>query len=144
LVRAALTMFKHVYWTLLIGTCLYALWRGQREERLASLICLVATVATIGFARPHATRYFQVERSDLLVDLAVLLLFVAIALRSPRFWPLWIAGLQLTTTGAHLAKEASTGLLPPVYAAAERIWSYPILIILLVAVWRGHRRAALS
>ena len=34
----------------------------------------------------------------MLVDLAVLAGFVTVALRSKRFWPLWVAGLQLTTS----------------------------------------------
>jgi len=31
--------------------------------------------------------------------------------------------------------------MPLAYAAALRFWSYPILIILAIAVWRSQRRA---
>ena len=48
--------------------------------------------------------YAHVEGGALLVDLAVLAAFVAVALRSDRFWPLWVAGLQLTTSVAHFLK----------------------------------------
>jgi hypothetical protein len=76
----------------------------------------------------------------MIVDLATLSLFVAVALRSGRFWPLWVAGLQLTTSMGHLLKAMAPGLLPVAYGAALRVWSYPILIILALGTWRCQRR----
>jgi hypothetical protein len=74
----------------------------------------------------------------------VLTAFVFIALNSDRFWPLWVAGLQLVTSFAHFLKALDPGLVPQAYGAAVRFWSYPILIILAVATWRGHRRRAVA
>ena len=51
-----------------------------------------------------------------------------------------MSGLQLTTSFGHLIKAFETQLLPFAYAAALRFWSYPILIILAVAVYRSQRR----
>src|ERR687889_1233199 len=93
-----------LYWTLLILTCGYALYRGGRHERLVAVTCIVATIATIAVNSPLNRMYADVEQGALLVDLAVLGAFVAIALVSDRFWPLWVAGLQLTTSIAHLLK----------------------------------------
>jgi hypothetical protein len=31
-------------------------------------------------------------------------------------------------------------IVPKVYGAAERFWSYPVLIILLIGAWRQHQR----
>jgi hypothetical protein len=70
----------------------------------------------------------------------VLAAFVFVALRSDRFWPLWIAGLQLTMSISHLLKAIQPDLVPIAYAAAERFWSYPILAIIAVATWRSHQR----
>lgn len=66
--------------------------------------------------------------------------FLAIALLSDRFWPLWVAGLQLTSSLGHLFKMLDPGLLPHAYAGAIRFWSYPILVILFVGSWRSYRR----
>ena len=74
------------------------------------------------------------------VDVVTLAAFTALALRSSRFWPMWIAGLQLTTDIAHLMKAVDPTLFPQVYAAAAQIWSYPILLILAVGTWRSHQR----
>jgi hypothetical protein len=81
-----------------------------------------------------------VESGELLVDLTALSAFIFVALRSDRFWPLWIAGLQLTTSISHFLKAVEFDLLPQAYAAAAKVWSYPILVILAVGTWRAHRR----
>jgi hypothetical protein len=129
-----------LYWTLLILTCGYALYRGGRHERLVAVICIVATIATIAVNSPLNRMYADVEQGALLVDLAVLGAFVAIALVSDRFWPLWVAGLQLTTSIAHLLKALDPQLVPVAYGAAVRFWGYPILLILFFGAWRNHRR----
>ena len=76
----------------------------------------------------------------MLVDLLVFVGFLFVALRSPRFWPLWVAGLQLTTTLGHILKGMSPDLLPQAYGAALQFWSYPILLILAVGTWRSYER----
>ena len=58
----------------------------------------------------------------------MLVAFVVIALRSDRFWPLWVAGLQLTISISHVLKAIQPDLLPIAYGVAERFWSYPILL----------------
>ena len=131
---------KYFFLALLIGVCGYALWRGHRDERIAAAACLAATVATRFVISPVTSRYNGIETGLLIVDMAMFLTFLFIALKSDRFWPLWVAGLQLTMTMAHLLKAVELQLLPKAYAAAAIFWSYPILLILAVGTWRGHRR----
>ena len=129
-----------LYWTLLILTCGYALYRGGRHERLIAVVCIVGTIATVAVNSPLNKMYVHVEGGALLVDVAVLLAFVVIALLSDRFWPLWVAGLQLTTSAAHFLKAIDPHLVPLAYGAAVRFWSYPILLILAMGVWRHQNR----
>lgn len=129
-----------LYWSLLILTCGYALYRGGRYERLVAVICIAATFATIAVNSPLNRMYADVEQGALLVDLAVLAAFVAVALVSDRFWPLWVAGLQLTTSIAHFLKAVDPQLVPLAYGAAVRFWGYPILLILFVGAWRHRHR----
>lgn len=134
------TLFK----TLLFLVCLYALLRGTQEARVVAVICLFGSLATSLLISPLNERYSGVETGVFIVDVAVLTGFVAVALRSSRFWPLWIAGLQLTTTFGHAMKGVTQDLLPQAYAAALSFWAYPIILILAVGVWRGHRREVLG
>ena len=64
-------------------------------------------------AQPDRTRMSRDGR--LLVDLAVLVALRSIALQSDRFWPLWVAGLQLTTSVAHFLKAIDPDLIPQAY-----------------------------
>ena len=131
---------KFFFISLLVGICGYALWRGHRDERIAATACLAATIATRFVIPPDYSRYYNIEIGLLIIDLAMLATFTFIALRTDRFWPLWVAALQLTMTFAHVLKAVQLDLLPKAYAAAVIFWSYPILLILAVATWRTHRR----
>jgi len=132
----------YIYHALLIAVCAYAFLAGRKDEQFAAAICLIATVATRLVLSPTASRYSGVEAGVFVVDLLVLAGFTAIALRSDRFWPLWVAGLQLTTIIAHMLKAAQFELIPQVYAVAARFWVYPIFLIIVVGTWRSHRRRA--
>jgi len=131
----------YIYHVLLIVVCAYAFLAGRSDERLAAAICLIATIATRLVLSPMTSRYSQVEAGVFLVDLAVLIGFTTIALRSDRFWPLWLAGLQLTTILAHLFKAIQLELIPQVYAVAARFWVYPIFLIIVIGTWRSHQRS---
>ena len=134
-------MAPTVFRILLALVVLYALMRGSRDERHVALICLVGAVITTLVLSPLAARFESVERPVLLVDLAVFAGFLTVALRSERFWPLWVAGLQLTTIMGHMMKGMESELLPRAYAAALNFWAYPIILVLAIGTWRSHRRA---
>jgi hypothetical protein len=129
-----------IFWGILFSTCGYALWRGRKYEQIAALICLAATILSVSMSSPLNQRYVGIETGDLLVDCFVLVAFVFVALRSDRFWPLWVAGLQMTMSISHLLKAIQPDLIPLAYAAAERFWSYPILGIIAAGAWRSHQR----
>lgn len=131
----------YFFLTLLLLTCGYALWRGRSDERTVALVCLLGTLATRFAVSPLSVRYTGLEFGLLGIDMLMLAAFVAIALRSQRFWPLWVAGLQLTNSMAHLMKAIDLDLVPVAYRAAAVFWSYPILIILAIGTWRTHRRS---
>ena len=129
-----------IYHILMYGVCGYALLRGRTEARVVALVFLVGNFATLALRSPFASSYSSVETGIFAVDALGFLAFTYAALISDRFWPLWISGLQLTTIFGHLLKAIDSSLMPIAYATALRFWSYPILIILAVGVWRGRRR----
>lgn len=133
-------MLPWLFRFLLIGVVIFALWRGGRDERLVAAFCVIGTIMTQLVLGPIPERFQNVEIGLFAVDLIVLGGFLAVALRSYRFWPLWVAGLQLTTILGHILKGMDTALIPQAYGAALTFWGYPILAVLLIGTWRGHRR----
>jgi hypothetical protein len=131
-----------IFWILLLFVFVFALVRGRTDERIAAGACLVATLVTHFILGPMKLQYDSIEPGLAAIDAGMLAVFVALALRSSRFWPLWVAGLQLTMSMAHVFKAVDFTLLPRAYAAAAVFWSYPILLIILVGTWRTGRKGA--
>ena len=129
----------NIYYFILFFVSLYAFVQGRSDERVAAATCILATFATNAVYTPQGS-YTDVEAGVLLVDLAAFAAFLSLALRSDRFWPLWVAGLQLATLGAHAVKAVELNLMPQAYAAAARFWVYPIFLIIAVGTYRGARR----
>ncbi len=125
-----------VYYALLLTVMILAAWRGGRDERLAAFICTLGTAATVLLVAPLPDRFAGLEVAVAIVDLGVLAGFALIALQSDRYWPLWVAGIQLTTTIGHGLKVLHPNLLPIAYGAALALWSYPILLIIAAGVLR--------
>jgi hypothetical protein len=128
-----------IYYVILLLVSLYALLQGRSDERVAAATCNLATFATNAVYTPQGS-YAGLETGVLLVDLAAFAAFLFLALRSGRFWPLWVAGLQLATLGAHAVKAVELDLMPEAYAAAARFWVYPIFLVIAVGTYRGARR----
>ena len=128
------------YFALLFAVCAYAFIAGRGDERMVASICVVASIASVVVISPLASRYSHLEAGVFLVDVATLAGFTFVALRSDRFWPLWVAGLQLTTLMSHAFKLGRIDLMPQAYAAAARFWVYPIFLIIVIGTWRSARR----
>jgi hypothetical protein len=129
-----------IYHLLLFGACGYALFRGNTDARIVGAVFLIGNFVTYALRSPFAESYSSVETGIFVVDVVAFLAFTYAALISERFWPLWVSGLQLTTNLGHVMKAVDLHLMPLAYAAALRFWSYPILIILAVGVWRSQSR----
>ena len=139
-----LMLSPFTYWILLAAVSLYAFARGNSDARWAAAVCILATIATKLVHSPLTNRFSDVEVGVMIVDLAALAGFTLIALRSNRFWPMWVAGLQLTTTFAHLFKAIEFELIPQIYAVAARFWVYPIFLVIVIGTWRNHQRRRLD
>ena len=126
-----------IYRVLMYGICGYALYRGKADARIVAAVFLVGDLATLAL---RSSTYSSVESSVFVIDVIAFLAFTYAALISDRFWPLWVSGLQLTTSMGHVFKLIDSHLLPLAYAAALRFWAYPILIILAIGTWRSDRR----
>jgi hypothetical protein len=127
---------------LLLACCGYAWWRGGPPERVAAAILFVGVVCTHFAGAGYSTRWSTVEHGLLLVDLAVLVSFLALALVAERFWILWLTAFHLIGTAGHLVKMADPTLIRWGYAFAIAVPSYPMCLLIALGTWKHVQRLA--
>lgn len=123
-----------------LAVAVFAFSRGGPPERWIAGLMLVANIATA--IRPYdpAVSYAAVDPALLTIDLLLLLGFVGVALIANRFWPMWIAALQLDAVAIHLLRTIDATMVPFAYAWATGQIAYPMLILLAVGTLRSARR----
>lgn len=128
-----------IFWLLLFGCFLYALLRGGWPERVAASTFVAGSFLTamLGSALPE--RFVSVEVGILIVDVIGLGIFVALALLTDRYWPIWIASLQLLAVLAHVAKLVDPDMLRNGYGFIMAVWSYPQLLAIALGTRAHHR-----
>jgi hypothetical membrane protein len=135
---------NYYFLALLILCAGYALAAGGAPERTGSAIYVVSAVVTyliLGFHSGH--KWFQVEFGVFIVDVITFVVFVWLALRANRFWPIWVSALLGLGVLAHLARLAGPDVRWYAYAVVLTIWSYPILAIMALGTFNHQRRMRL-
>jgi hypothetical protein len=131
-----------VYFALLFACWSYALWRGGAPERIGASILGVGSILTVLAVSGPSRRFGSVEVGILIVDVAALIAFAALALRAERFWTLWMTALHAIGTAGHAVRLADPHLIRWGYAFALAFWSYPMLLLLVAGTWNHRKRLA--
>lgn len=124
---------------LLICTA-YAFIAGGAPERIGTAAYALAVAATYLILWSHSSEWDAVEFGVLTVDVLVFVIFVVLALRANRFWPIWVSGFLGLAILGHLARMAGPDVIPWAYAVILTIWSYPILALMAFGTFNHHRR----
>lgn len=128
-----------LFLTVLLCACLYAGLRGGAPERIGAAILILATLASALALAASQHRYRETELATMAVDVAMTIAFLALALRAQRYWPMWVAMVQLDLVAMHLVMFApQTGSWS--YWAMQAIWSYPQPAMLAIGTWRHRER----
>lgn len=138
---------NYFFLILLIVVTAYAFVAGGGPERIGAAAYLAGTEATHFALAPHVGhRWLQVETGVFIVDVITLLAFAVLALRSDRFWPIWVSALLGLAVLGHFARWwMGSEIVWYAYAFVSTIWSYPILALIALGTWNHqHRRADLT
>lgn len=119
-----------------MGVCVVAVWRGRDEERLAAAGVLADWALTVFV---YKVRSEDTQWGVLAVDTVQFALFLWIAMRSQRFWPLFVGSFALLQLVTHLANAADAGVTGWAYLTAELLWSYLLLFTVGYAAWTAPR-----
>jgi len=133
-------MMQIIFLGSLLATLLYAGLRGAAPERVGALIIALATVATVLVPKAHDLVFSALEPWVFVVDSVTAVAFITLALKAQRYWPMWMAALQVDTVITHIVMLSVPRVMPWAYAAMEIAWSYPIVILLAVGTARHRQR----
>lgn len=122
----------------------FAAWAGGRSQKTAAAIVFVAW---IGSAAIQDRSYKHPQYATLALDIALTIVFVALALRWRRKWLTGVAVFQTLTMTSHIAMIMDPRIWPRASITAYLVWSYMVLACLLwggVEGLRDRRRVATS
>ena len=132
--------FQLPFWTwivYIVAVSAAALWKGGLSERIGAGIIFGSWVAsTLVWRLPWGSAANEVA----MVDLVQFLGLTALALRSPRYWPLFAAGFQLLTMITYWAHVLDPTLGGWVYLTAGILWGYLVVGALAVGTFNAWRR----
>lgn len=128
----AYNLLQVIYNCCLGCTCLVVWCRGGGPERLGTASLAACSFATQLVANIPALEVGAAEMGVLLVDLTLLAIVLLIALKTDRFWPLWVCGFHLVGTGTHLVMLVQPDILPEAYRLVRGLWAYPMMVAIVV------------
>jgi len=122
----------------LLACCGVAVWRGRTVERIAAAAMIAAW-----FITPLVQNHSQTlgpQSGVLIVDVALLLVLLALALTSDRWWTMAATAFQGVGAMVHLAAAIDKQIIPRAYYIAGSLLSYLVMGALLVGAWNAGRR----
>ncbi|MCZ4341358.1 hypothetical protein O4H52_07080 [Sphingomonadaceae bacterium G21617-S1] len=125
-----------IYGAVMWVIAIYAFRRGGWAEKLAASGIVANSYLTALLVGPVDVMYQRIELEVALLDLGLLFLLGFIALRSRKFWPMWVAAFQGMAVLGHLAPYVHAS--PWIYNRAVALWSWVMWIVLGFAVYRHH------
>lgn len=137
---AGLPLNMVTYGLLLAGCWTYALWQGGAPERTGATIMVASFIPSAATVSSPVVSFEFLETGVLTIDVLCLAAVVALAIRAERFWPLWVAALQLLTVAAHGVKLVEPDMLRRAYAFLIVVWSYPMIAIIIAGTARHAAR----
>ena len=128
-----------LFLALLVVCCSYAVIRGGTPERIVAIVIALGVALTFLLVAPVALRYRHVELGVFAVDIASFGIVTGVAIRSERYWPLWMSALYCHQVLSHL-EFLLPGMLALTYGLLMNLWGYPILLLLAIGTWRHQVR----
>jgi hypothetical protein len=120
----------------LVTTCIYAVVRGDRPEKIGASINIVASGLTtvLRLANPHF--YAPAELMVLSIDAMVVAGFYWLAISTTRFWPIWAFGFAV----ANIFVSIAGGLNPktPLFAYHTGLGLYAYLALASLVIGTFH------
>ncbi len=123
-----------------IAVTVYAIVRGGTPERLAGVTLLAAAGMTLIAPLIIGVDFGHVAWALFMVDGPLLIMLLVLAAFADRFWPMWLAALQVVAIGNHGVRAYDPAILNYAYWFMAGKISYPMLFVVAIGTLRHHRR----
>lgn len=123
-----------------LACLVYAFVAGGRPERFAMLAQLAAFLFGLAVISFHWTNWRGFPIGVALADVGLSVALTGLALKANRIWPIVLAGLQVATLFAHVAKLLSIPVPTAGYAIFVQLWGWPMLLVTAVGTYKHHQR----
>ena len=131
---------NYFFTALMLACCAYAFAGGGAPERIGAAIFLIGSVLTYVTLEISPIDFRGVEVGVFIIDVVTFAVFILLAVRANRFWPLWMSALLGLGVVGHLAMLLQPHVIPWAYAVVLSIWSYPILLLIATGTHCHQRR----
>lgn len=128
-----------------VAVVAFAFLKGDEPERVGGGAYAIGALATLMLQSD--AKLYGAQWPLAVLETVMLVVYVALAWKSRRSWPVWAAGLQSLVVMSHLL--VAVDVRPPLAAfyTVVNLASYGILLVLALAVaqaWRERRALGLE
>lgn len=127
-----------LFWLLASVCCGFAAVYGDRSGREVAFAVMAGIAATF-VVTGDDSKWMAPHLMAAAVDTLLFLALGWIALRADRWFPIWLAGLQLATVISHLGSIFAPAFAPKVYFVLQSVWAIPMFAALVIGVALDRR-----
>lgn len=122
---------------------MFALLKGGEPERIGAGAYLMAWFASV-LVQSNAG-LMGVQWAMFAIDIAVLLVFIAMVWKAPRSWPVWACALQLLTVTSHIMIILDLRTPVSAFYTVVNMTGYGIMLAIAVGTfWAWQERRAIG
>ena len=133
-----------VFALLMAGSCGYALLRGDPSAKVVATTVILGSLLSAVLIEQTSELWQGSEPGIFVIDGIMLVIFVAIMIKSDRFWPIWTTAAQLLSVLAHIGPLVRNAHIAVPFAVSEQLWSWFILAQLAYVTWQRYPFAKAS
>ncbi len=140
------TLFTQIALLFVVAIGVFAFWKGGEAERLGMGAWVLGWMAAM-LIQQDGMLYVNFQIGLFLLDAAMLAVFVGLAWRYRRSWPVWAGACQLVILTSHVAFPLAKAAPMDAFYTVLNLAGYGILIAIGVGTfwaWQDRRAAGLE
>ena len=139
------TLYSQIGAAVMVVVVAFAFLKGDEPERVGGGAYALGTLASI--LVPDDSRLYGLQWGMTIVDVIMLGVYVTLAWKSRRSWPVWASALQSLAVMTHVLMVIDLRLPLAAFLAVINLAAWGILLALAIGVvhaWRDRRALGLE